>query len=359
MKQIADLTACRALFAGWVFAYHINLHAHYDPLAGPLGPVVRSGALGVDGFFILSGMILAYAHADLAPTLGQARAFWAKRLVRIYPLHLLMIATMAAMVGGGLLAGLHPREPDRFGLDELVRHLLLVHAWGFSDRWAWNYPSWSISAEWAGYLAFPLLLAGLRGAGPGARAALLGAALLAAWGAQALAVRDHLSLTYDGGLLRFLPEFCAGVLALGCARAANWPVAGRVVAWSGAALVLGGCWLGSNTVAIAGLWMYLAGLMRANLERRPGLLGRLPGMVWLGEISYAFYMSFALVETFQSSLWRAAGVSPTEAKLAYGVTATAMTLALATLAWALVERPSLRAFAAWRRRTPARAAVRP
>ena len=312
--------------------------------------------MGVDGFFILSGMILAYAHADLAPTLGQARAFWAKRLVRIYPLHLLMILTMAAMVGGGLLVGLHPREPERFGLDELLNNLLLVHAWGFSDRWAWNYPSWSISAEWAGYLAFPLLLAVLRRGGPWARAAWLGIALLAIGGVHRYAAQAHLSLTFDGGLLRFFPEFCAGTVALGCAQAERWPVRGRLVACAGAVLALGGCWVASQTLIVAGLWLYLAGLLRANLEHAPGLLGRLPGMVWLGEISYAYYMSFALVETLQASLWRAAGVAPAQEKLAYLASTTALTLGLATLAWALVERPALRAFVAWRRRVPAAAA---
>ena len=72
MKHVVDLTCCRALFAAWVFAYHMNLQTHYADALGPLGSVVERGSLGVDGFFILSGMILAHAHPHLAPTLSEA-----------------------------------------------------------------------------------------------------------------------------------------------------------------------------------------------------------------------------------------------------------------------------------------------
>ncbi|CAH2604768.1 membrane protein of unknown function [Rhodovastum atsumiense] len=359
MKQIPDLTACRALFAGWVFAYHVNLQAHFDPLLGPLGGVVRSGAMGVDGFFILSGMILAYAHPDLGPTLQRAGAFWVKRLVRIYPLHLLMITLMAAMLGSAWMVGLQPREPGRFGPDELLSHLLLVQAWGFSDRWAWNYPSWSISAEWAGYLVFPLLLPLLRPARGAMLAGLIAACLAALGAAQLYAISAGLSLTYDGGLLRFFPEFIAGVLALRWTQAPRWPLPGHVVAWTGGAIVLGGALVHSELVTVAGLFLALAGMMRTNLQGRPGLLGRIPGMVWLGEISYAYYMSFALIETLQATLWRGLGLDPAGHKLLYGLGMTVPTLVLAALAWALVERPAMRAHAAWRRRRHAGVSVAP
>ncbi len=211
MKHIVDLTCCRAVFAGWVFAYHLNLQAHYASFLGPGGSVVQSGSLGVDGFFILSGMILAHAHPALMPTRGEVRQFWAKRLVRIYPVHIAMIAAMAAMVGVAALLGLAPRDPSRFSLDELVSHLALLHAWGLSDRWAWNYPSWSISAEWAGYLLFPFLWTMLRRQNGNGLAIVLPFTLLGVVACRELARMSDMSLTYDGGVLRLLPEFVAGM----------------------------------------------------------------------------------------------------------------------------------------------------
>ncbi len=56
--RIDDLTACRAVFAGWVFLYHLNLHLGPGGLAW-LRPLVGRGYLGVDGFFVLSGLVLA------------------------------------------------------------------------------------------------------------------------------------------------------------------------------------------------------------------------------------------------------------------------------------------------------------
>ena len=346
MKRIDDITCCRALFAGWVFAYHLNLQAHYAPPLGFFGHLVGRGALGVDGFFILSGMVLAYAHPDLRLTLGQARQFWLKRLVRIYPVHLAMIAALLLMVGSAYLLHQHPRAPGGFGAGELLGQLALVHAWGASDRWSWNYPSWSISAEWAGYLAFPLLWTRLRGSGRLAVTVTLALAFAGVLAARYLAAADNLSLTYDGGLLRFFPDFLTGMAVVPLLRL--WPprLPGRLVALAGIGLMVLGTVAASETMIIAGLWGLLAGLMAAAWQGRGAVLGRVPGFVWLGEISYSFYMSFAFVETVQAGIWRHSNADPAAWPVLYVLTTTAAMLTVATLTWALVERPALRAFAA-------------
>ncbi len=144
------------MFAAWVYLYHLRLQLGQFEFGG-FDFAVRRGYLGVDGFFVLSGMVLAHAHPALEPRLAEALRFWGKRLLRIYPVHLATVSLLLMVVLVGWAMGLPPRDPGRFAPGELVRHLLLVHGWGFSARWAWNYPSWSISTELAGYLAFPLL----------------------------------------------------------------------------------------------------------------------------------------------------------------------------------------------------------
>jgi peptidoglycan/LPS O-acetylase OafA/YrhL len=353
MKHIEDLTCCRALFAAWVFAYHLNLQAHYDQFLGPASGLISHGPLGVDGFFILSGMILAYAHPGLTTTLNQARAFCLKRLVRIYPVHLAMILALALMLGTAFVLQVHPRDPDRFSMRELLSHLTLLHAWGASDRWAWNYPSWSISAEWAGYLMFPLLWPLLRRQNGKTLTLVLLLTILGAVGARVLARIYGLSLTYDGGLYRFFPDFIAGICILPLLGCLRWRVSGHLSAAFGGVVAVTGALAGFQVLTIIGLWLGLAGLMQAHQQGRPVVLARIPGMVWLGEISYSYYMSFALVETLQSTVWRRLDIEPSQAKLIYAIGTTAMTLGLATLAWWLVEKPALQVFAAYRRRRAA------
>jgi peptidoglycan/LPS O-acetylase OafA/YrhL len=345
MKQIGDLTCCRALFAAWVFAYHVNLQAVYAPSLGGLGVLVRHGALGVDGFFILSGMILAHAHPRLAPRFSEMWPFWAKRLVRIYPVHMAMIVLLAALLGGAWLMHIHPREPQRFGAQELLSHLALIQAWGGSDRWSWNYPSWSISAEWAGYLAFPLLWAVVRprrGIGLAVVIVLAVAGLVEAY---RLARLENWSLTYDGGLIRFFPEFVAGMAIVPLVD--TWPrsVNGHLAALCGVVLAVAGTLSDAPVVTVVGLWFLLGGLLLASRQGLSPVLARIPALYWLGELSYSFYMSFAVVETLQATIWRDLRFDPTRQPLLYGATMTLGTLALAVASWRFVERPALRGFA--------------
>jgi peptidoglycan/LPS O-acetylase OafA/YrhL len=351
MKQITDLTCCRALFAAWVFAYHVNLQADYAPTLGAVGTLVRHGSMGVDGFFILSGMILAYAHPDLSPKLSEAWRFWVKRLVRIYPVHIAMILLFCILLGSAWLMHLHPRDPSRFSGAELARHIVLIHAWGASDRWAWNYPSWSISAEWAGYLLFPFLWMLLRRQNGIGLALVLPLTFLGVVFARILAHAQNLSLTYDGGLIRFFPEFIAGIAILPLLSCWRTQVNGNAVALCGTAGAVAGTLYGSEVATVVALWFMLAGLLLAARQGRAALLGRLPALRWLGEISYSYYMSFAAVETMQATLWRHYDIMPAQHPLLYGLTTTAMTLGLAVLAWRFVERPAMRAFAVATART--------
>lgn len=353
--QVSDLTCCRAFFAAGVFSYHVNLQNQYAPLLGRAGSLVRHGFLGVDAFFILSGLVLAYVHPTLMPRPGEVRQFLSKRLARIYPVHLAIIALFLALLAVSAAAGLHPREPGRFGLGELVKHLLLVQAWGFSHRWAWNYPSWSISAEWGGYLGFPLIWPLVRKLNVPSLLLALAAMTLCLGLAERLAAVQGLSLTYDGGLLRLYPEFVSGMIAVALVARLPIRIDGTLFVAGGVVIGLLGLWHDAELVVVAGLWLLLFGfLLRHRQERRP-LLDRMPGLRWLGEISYAYYMSFALVETFQASLWRMLHRVPTEQKLLYGVTTTILTFILAVAMVRLVEQPALRAFS---RRAKARRLAR-
>jgi len=353
MKQVVDLTCCRALFALSVFTYHVNLQSRYAGHLGPVGWVVRDGYLGVDGFFILSGIVLAYAHQRMNTSLAEVRLFIFKRLVRIYPVHVVTIGLFALMLILGTALGNEPRDPSRFGSDELLRHLLLIHAWGFSDRYAWNYPSWSISAEWAGYLVFPLLWPRLRNSAPALLVAVILLACVAEHAAVWAAVPWRMNLTYDGGLLRFYPEFIAGMATVPLVPRLARVVPGTLLLSAGVLCSAFGAMVLHDAAGLVvdGFWMILAGFMLRALQGGRPLLDWIPGARLFGELSYSFYMSFAFVETVQSKIWRNLHVAPHSEQILYGITTFAMTLSLALILWNGIEKPTQRAFAR-RNRTP-------
>ena len=109
-----------------------------------------SGYLVVDVFFILSGFVLAHAFYE-KPNYD----FWSvakKRVFRMWPLHVVVVAVMAALM---TVKGTNVSELG------LGLNLLLLHNIGIGEWWtnSINYPSWSLSVELVVNIAIGLLLA--------------------------------------------------------------------------------------------------------------------------------------------------------------------------------------------------------
>ncbi len=342
--RIDDLTCCRAIFACWVFIYHLNLQLLGANLFGTLEPAVQRGYLGVDAFFILSGLVLAHAHPNLGHSWPEMRTFWLRRWLRLYPVHLAVIMLLLAMFGLAMLAGMAPRDPQRFSLDALLRNLALVHAWAAPEHWAWNYPSWSISTEWTGYLAFPLLWMGFRRLSARQATWVLPALVAALAAAEWVAGGMHLNLAYRAGFARFLPEFLAGMALARCAPLLRtWRAAPSLVWLGGGGAILASLLPRatpvSDTLVVLALGMLIAGLFARGMQGRGPVLARLPGFVFLGTISYSFYMSFAVVEMSQAVLWRRLTILPAAHVWLFSLSTMAATLTLAWALWRFVEKP--------------------
>lgn len=334
---LTDLTALRACFALWVFLYHTNLHLHF---AGPASGIGR-GYLGVDGFFILSGLVLAHRYPKPELSRSALARFWWRRLVRLYPTALAMLLLLGAAYLLARAAGIHPHQALRANGREFVLQLLLLNGLGFSRGWTWNYPSWSISTEWVGYLLFPLLALGVGRLTPrrAALGALLSALVLLAvtFGSPA-----GLNLSYQGALPRFLPEFFSGI----CLSRVLWggflPRPGWVAAL-GLLLMAAGLWarghvMAGDALVVFGLWF----LLWAGAAARRPVLARIPGLLSLGRLSYPFYMAYAPVEILLTRLWRGSTFNPLGAPLLWLLLFFLGDLALAWVTARLIERPALR-----------------
>ena len=100
MKEIKSLTSLRGIFAMWVLGFHL---CAWSPLPGWMQtPIVSRGYLAVDFFFVLSGFILARTHAGEFHHGAYTKAyrnFVFKRVVRLFPLHwLVLIANLAGLL---------------------------------------------------------------------------------------------------------------------------------------------------------------------------------------------------------------------------------------------------------------------
>ncbi|MBX6747491.1 MAG: acyltransferase [Acetobacteraceae bacterium] len=337
----AGLTRLRFFFIGWVILYHLDLALHVTPELPWLRPVLGVGYLGVDGFFLLSGFALWLGYSARPPSgVAGIRRFLLRRLAKIWPLHALALLTLALLVGLAAAVGIAIRNPERFGLDDFLLQLFLVNAWETTSQHSWNYPSWALSVEWAGYLAFPLLLAAARRLPLRLLPAVPALALAGLW-ALASARPDGmvgLNYTLHLGLLRFALEFCLGLSLGRLATEGRLPPA---LALAGTAALPAGLALGQDALTVAGLACLILAIwqqgMRAAAQAptRPDLLLR------LGEASFGVYLCWIFIETALVGLLRLAEPGLAGRILLMG-TGFLLNLLAGWLAWRFVEVPAHR-----------------
>ena len=216
--------ALRFLAAAFIVLYHFGADAPVE--LATLSPVLARGWLATDFFLILSGFVLGRAYGrSLDEGRTDPAAFVGRRLLRVWPAHLVVLAGFVILVKGAHLLGVEPAHPEHYRMGDLAAQAGLSHAWGLTHNADWNVPSWSLSALAVCYLAFPGAWAATRGMGP--RTAV-GLALLivaiAAAAARTLLDRSLYDLPFDMGVLRALPLFLGGLLlSRVCARLALKP----------------------------------------------------------------------------------------------------------------------------------------
>lgn len=154
--HLKPLTSLRFLFALMVFVSHLNFlkNSNHIWLRDTYNTILSQGYIGVSFFFILSGFILTHVYRfKLDSNATARRSFFIARLARVYPLHLAtFLIAIPLMFWGqeitirGLLLGLSNVT--------LTQSFIPIKELYFS----FNGPSWSISCEAFFYLCFPYLL---------------------------------------------------------------------------------------------------------------------------------------------------------------------------------------------------------
>jgi len=295
-RPIHALTGLRFVAALLVFLHHAASTRCYE------------GFSGVTFFYVLSGFILTYNYhltfTRLRP--GELWSFYASRVARIYPVHLLTFLAITPLYWSHI-------GPHRSQILRLVKNLTLTQSFGRS-YFSFNAVAWSLSDEIFFYATLPFILWGLwklrlNRAVP----ALLTMGVI--WFAAFTYVSTHQDgplahwRCYINPLLR-LGDFLIGVL-LGRWYARTAPissaagarltllfttlevlaVASFVVAWKCSHLVPVTIRLGPYyTPAMASIVLVFA-FERGAISRAVGTrLGQ-----WLGEISFCFYMIHQMI----------------------------------------------------------------
>jgi peptidoglycan/LPS O-acetylase OafA/YrhL len=292
---------------------------------------IRNAEVMVDFFFVLSGFVIAYNYTDRIVDRVSLLRFQAKRFWRLYPLHLLLLAAFVVLEGAqyayevfrgtsGPYAAFSRNTPSA-----IVTNLLFLHPF-FQDDMTFNYPSWSISAEFFTYMAFGLLLIA-----PKALHLVTAAGVVLASAALLIAA-DGIVQTRELAIVRCAYGFFIGVLTYRAVRL-----------WRPDSITLGlSAPLVALTVALICVpehfsklllpLLFSACIAALVLEDGASPLKRLlsrPGLVYLGTISYGIYMVHALVwEVMNIVLVKVLGYPLTEAGEAVALTPLEHTTAL-------------------------------
>ncbi|QIG81102.1 acyltransferase family protein [Stakelama tenebrarum] len=352
--ELRALTSVRGIAALLVVFYHIRMSI--AGLPQPLLEFFAKGYLAVDFFFLLSGFViwLSYAQRLRDGGLAAIPTFLKRRVARIWPLHLFVLAGGVALAL--LLAATGRHDANEFPFAQLPLHIFLLQNWGFTQGLSWNDPAWSISAELGAYLLFPLLAVAIdwrRIPGWAIIAAIVALALLLA---SVMAMGGAQTLGEDiarFGLLRCLIEFAAGNAL--CALWLRWRERPMVpaVAASLLALLCFAAWAAGMPETLAVPLAFAASLLALALtsgRRGNPLEGRT--LHWLGEISYAVYLGHYLLWTaFKLAFVSDVGAVPPALIALY----MAMVIVSAAMLYHWIERPAQRwinGLAPARRREP-------
>lgn len=299
MKEIVSHTSLRGIAALLASMYHLQYSLDQSVALTHVTQLVSKSYALVDLFFLLSGFVMALVYARFmrnAPSREDLHRFFVARFARIYPLH---FATLSFMVLLSTTAAAHFGGPGP-DLAHLLKNALLIQAWGLNDHFELNFPSWSVSAEFAAYLLFPLF-ANLfrRGVPRGAFAMLLTAHYL-----TLSLLFDNLQLGERLLLLRGVPGFLLGML-LCQYRDAFAGFSHRTltaIQLPVALATVGIMHLGLNDYLLIPLF----GLLILSTFRDEGLVARLLGARFLqalGHWSYGIYLLHIPVRNVGHYVW--------------------------------------------------------
>jgi peptidoglycan/LPS O-acetylase OafA/YrhL len=341
--RIVELDGLRGVAILWVILYHCH-----DKLSGtPLFSIAQWGWAGVNLFFVLSGFlitgILLDSRTKSTSTRQFFRDFYARRILRIWPVYVLVL--FLVYIGVPLLFGTSwlPQVKAapwlRYAL--FVQNLFMMPLPGtLGPTWSLAieeqyYLIWAPLARWLHPRSLLLLLSGVILASPLLRMDLSG-----------MVSRTHTLIHLDGIALGSLVAVVLHTVPL-------TQTAWRKISQSIIVAGIAGLYLASNRFPVAldsAFALFFAGVLLAAVSFS-GTAGfytsiwKLRGLAFYGRISYGLYMVHILVFVVLGNLDRFLEPYGIRGNLAIVLIRLVLSTTFATLLWYSFEKPILR----WKR----------
>ena len=345
-REILALTSLRGVAALGVVIFHFRDQFGSAIDLDKYTVFFSRGYLLVDFFFVLSGFVIALSYTHFFAggfSANKYGVFLAKRLGRIYPLHIVVLAGFVLSEAAKYLVATSANPPFSVNtFNALIANILLIQAWGIFDHFTWNHPAWSISTEWFAYLIFPFLAAALSKArsytGIGVVVAVCFAEL--AWLERYTGGDTPVSLF----LLRCIPSFVLGMVVyrLGLFmphRMQEILASNSAFATSLLLAVVTIALPVSDVVAIGAFFLTVLtgsvsrGRVAAALSKGP--------LYFLGVISYSIYLVHTLLQRVWQMLFQVvwhSHIGTAEAWIVFFVLVSAV-IAVSKITYDLIEKP--------------------
>jgi peptidoglycan/LPS O-acetylase OafA/YrhL len=324
----------------------------------------QNGGYGVQLFFILSGYLITALLLREEARYGRIalRAFWVRRILRIWPLYYLIV-----FIGFVVLPGLEGQLATSGYRDTIRMHL--IPFLGFLGNWSmivagplpdWLSVLWSVCVEEQFYLIVPLFIALVA---PRLRRPLVVGLIVGS-----IAVRGVCALLYSSQLRIVFNTFAqfdtllSGVLlalVLGWdrnrpgltrwLRRLQWPLF-LAIGWVMSQVDLGQHTLWHRTFDFVWVWLCGLGVVMVAIWGQGWLRAALSysRVVWLGKISYGLYMYHEIALWTRERLYFRLPWFPNKDEL-LAIATLALTIALAAASYYGYERRFLQLKRFWTR----------
>lgn len=144
--MIGSLQSLRFIFAIMIFLHHFTVDGE--------GLLYAGGPCGVSFFMILSGFVMSVGYdARVQQNSFDYKTFLKRRLIRVYPLHLLCLLGFIILSFSTLSV---------MGYVKLLPNLMLLQSWipVFGYYFSGNAVSWCLSCMLFFYMVYPFLMKG-------------------------------------------------------------------------------------------------------------------------------------------------------------------------------------------------------